>query len=86
MDVGIRELKERLSEFLDRAAKGEVIRVTDRGHPKALLGPLPGRGRLDQGMAEGWIRAAETTAPAGPVRRVRAQRRTEEALGEDRDE
>ena len=44
-DVGIRELKQRLSEYLDRAEGGEVLRVTDRGRPKAQLGPVPGRAR-----------------------------------------
>ena len=42
-DVGVRELKQRLSEYLDRAERGEVLRVTDRGRPKAVLGPLLGR-------------------------------------------
>ena len=38
-DVGVRELKQRLSEYLDRAERGELVRVTERGRPKALLGP-----------------------------------------------
>ena len=42
MEVGIRELKQHLSEYLDRAERGEVVTVTDRGVPKAVLGPLPG--------------------------------------------
>src|SRR5919198_735703 len=29
-DVGGRELKQRLSEYLDRAERGELVRVTDR--------------------------------------------------------
>ena len=37
--VGVRELKNRLSEFLRRVADGERITVTDRGRPIALLGP-----------------------------------------------
>lgn len=41
MDVGIRELKARLSEYVDRAAGGKVVRVTDRGVPRAALMPLP---------------------------------------------
>ncbi len=49
MDVGLRELKERLSELLDRASRGEVIRVTDRGRPKAILAPIPGRSMLEDG-------------------------------------
>lgn len=34
MNVGVRELKQHLSEFLDRAAAGEVVTITDRGVPK----------------------------------------------------
>lgn len=82
-DVGVRELKQHLSEYLDRAARGEQLQVTDRGRPKALLGPVPGRARLDDGIAEGWIRPGSDEAlPA--VRRVKASRRTLDALTEDR--
>lgn len=84
MDVGVRELKQRLSEFVARAAKGEVIRVTDRGEPRAILGPLPGRPRLEEGIREGWIRAASANVPRR-VARVNARLRTEQALDEDRD-
>jgi prevent-host-death family protein len=83
MDVGVRELKQHLSEYLERAAKGELIRVTDRGQPKALLGPVPGEGRLESGAKEGWIRAAEEIEP-GSVRRAAASRGVLEVLDEDR--
>jgi prevent-host-death family protein len=83
MDVGVRELKQRLSEYLDRAERGEIIRVTDRGRPKATLGPLPGRLRLEEGIAEGWITPGSGEALA-PVRRVRPTRGSAEALAEDR--
>ena len=56
MDVGVRELKANLSAWLDRAAAGEIVRITDRGVPKAILAPLPGRLHLDDGVAEGWVR------------------------------
>jgi prevent-host-death family protein len=86
MDIGVRELKQRLSELVARAAKGEVIRVTDRGEPQAILGPLPGRARLEEGLREGWIQVASKAAKAAPrrVNRVRVQVRTEVALDEDR--
>ena len=58
-DVGVRELKQHLSAFLDRAAGGELIRVTDRGAPKALLGPLPNRIDVERGIAEGWLTPAQ---------------------------
>jgi prevent-host-death family protein len=82
-DVGIRELKGRLSEYLDRAARGEVIRVTDRGRPKALLVPLPGRLRLEDGIEEGWIRPP-TGVPGGPWRRFKAKRTVSAIVAEDR--
>jgi len=86
MDVGVRELKQNLSAYLERAARGETIRVTDRGLPKAILGPVPGAARLDEGLAEGWITAPESRARAGYVRRARAAGRTDDVLAEDRGE
>ena len=82
MDVGVRELKQRLSELLDRAEQGEIIRVTDRGRPKAVLGPLPGRHKLEQGIAEGWI-AAGSRKRLGAAKRVRAEKRIADVLRED---
>lgn len=83
MDIGVRELRERLSEYLDRAERGETIRVTERGRPKALLGPLPGRLRIEEGVAEGWITPGSGRG-LGPVRRAAASMRTADALAEDR--
>jgi prevent-host-death family protein len=85
MDVGVRELKQRLSHFLNRAARGEVIRITERGRPKAVLGPLPGRVQLDEGIAEGWIRPGSDQPPA-PVRRFKSRMRLIDLLSEDRGE
>jgi prevent-host-death family protein len=87
MDVGVRELKQRLSRYLARVARGETIRVTDRGVPKAILAPLPGKARLEEGIGQGWISAprGKVAAPAR-VRRARASVRVEEALAEDRGE
>lgn len=42
--VGIRELKDRLSEYLKVAASGEVVLVTDRDRVVAELSP-PGASR-----------------------------------------
>lgn len=82
-DVGARELKGRLSEFLDRAARGKVIRVTDRGRPKALLTPLPGRLRLEEGIEEGWVRPPPAP-PRGPWHRFTASRTVSDIVQEDR--
>jgi len=82
-DVGIRELKQHLSEYLDRAERGEIVRVTDRGRPKALLGPLPGRARIVEGIEEGWITAGSGAA-LRDGRRWTARERTVDVLSEDR--
>jgi len=84
MDVGVTELKARLSEYLDRAQRGELIRVTERGKPKALLSPLPGAGRVDEGIADGWIDAGDGSPPAAPARRFRAEVSVQAMMDEDR--
>ena len=85
MDVGLRAFKKRLSEFLERAARGELIVVKDRGEPKAMIGPVPGRINLERGIAEGWIRKGNGE-PVQPVRRFKASRTIQQALRDDRGE
>lgn len=51
--VGIRELRQRASELLRRVATGEVIEITDRGRPVAMLTPLPEGRPLDRLRASG---------------------------------
>jgi prevent-host-death family protein len=62
--VGIRELKSRLSEFVDRARAGETLVVTDRGRPVAELRPLSGRTTLETLVAEGLATPARPKRPA----------------------
>ena len=84
-DVGIRELKQRLSEYLDRAERGEVLQITDRGRPKAVIGPVPGRARIEDGIRAGWITPG-TGSQLGSARRSKASRRVMDVLAEDRGE
>lgn len=70
MDVGIRDLKARLSEHLDRVAHGEVITVTSRGRRVAQIVPILGRDSLDRGLAEGWV-TRDLERPPEPVVRQR---------------
>jgi prevent-host-death family protein len=85
MNVGVRALKERLSEYLDRAARGELIVVTDRGEPKAVLGPVPGRLELERGIDEKWIRAGSGEPPR-PARRFKARVPSLAVLSADRED
>jgi len=65
--VGIRELRQNLSVYLDRVKAGEVLEVTEHGHAVALLTPLPG-----PAMAlEQFIAAGRATAAAGDLLALR---------------
>jgi prevent-host-death family protein len=86
MDVGIRELKARLSSYVERARDGETIRVTDRGRPVAILGPLPTEDLIEQGIREGWITPGNGEPPPKRWRRFKATRSIQELLDEDRGE
>ena len=86
MDVGVRELKLHLSEYLRRVAAGEVIRVTDRGVPTAVITSIGGGDPLQRGIDEGWIRPALRTDALGAAPRSRASRRVLDVLREDRGE
>lgn len=62
MTVGIRELRENLSSYIDRASSGEEIVITDRGKRVArIVGPS----KLDRLIAEG--RARPARAPKEPI-------------------
>ena len=56
--VGVRELRQSASSVLRRVAAGELIEVTDRGHPVARIVPMQRHSALDQLVAEGRAVAA----------------------------
>ena len=59
--IGVRELRQNLSVYLDRVKAGETLEVTEHGRPVARLGPNPPwqLSILDQMIADG--RAAPAT-------------------------
>ena len=56
--IGIRELRQRASDYLRRVAAGETFEVTDRGRPIALLTPIPSSSPLDRLHAAGDVEEA----------------------------
>ena len=83
--VGIRELKAKLSHYLERAAAGETIVVTARGRAKAELRPLSIDERLEQLIREGRVTPPRLSGPPRlPTRRYKGRMTIEEALAEDR--
>lgn len=55
VSVGVRELRQRASELLRMVERGEVIEITDRGRPVALLSPLPDESPLERLRAAGEV-------------------------------
>jgi prevent-host-death family protein len=86
MDVAIRELKAKLSAYIQRAAAGEHITVTDRGRPVAMLGPPIGCIDLDVAADAGWLTRATSPSGLKPVRRRSAVRPVLDVIAEDRAE
>ena len=65
--VGVRELRQNLSVYLDRVKKGEALTVTEHGAAVAILRPLPAAPTvLARLVAEG--RAAAPRAPCATCR------------------
>ncbi len=83
MDVGVRELKAKLSEYLSRVAAGEQIVVTDRGRPVARLVALEAESAVERGIAEGWIEPPRRSR-LEPTKRYGASGAVLDALDEDR--
>jgi len=67
--VGIAELRQNLSVYLRRVAKGERLVVTDRNRPVAELGPPPSTGSdLDRLIAEGRVSAPRRSTLPEPLK------------------
>lgn len=76
--VGLKVLKNKLSEYVRLAARGETVLVTDRDRvvaeivpPRGGRSPLVADALLAEVMRKGWISAptmvAEEPPPRGPV-------------------
>lgn len=73
--IGIRELRQHASVYIERVKKGEALEVTERGEVVALLSPAPKPSLYDRLVAEGkvipgqgklqeWLRANPPVADA----------------------
>ncbi len=92
MQVGVRELRQNLSVYLDRVKEGERMEVTEHGKPVALLVPLPqDDDPLDRMIAEGRVIPAtrdlgEVLRTHPPLTPVPGAKPLSQALREMRDE
>jgi prevent-host-death family protein len=67
--VGVAELRQNLSKYLRRVARGERMVVTDRNRPVAELGPVNRGATLDRLIAEGKV--APPSRPARDLRPIK---------------
>jgi prevent-host-death family protein len=88
--VGVRELRQNLSVYLDRVKTGETLEVTEHGHPVARLGPRPAEPmtRIERLIAEGRATAAtgDLSALGPPLRSAEGTASLTEILLRMRDE
>jgi prevent-host-death family protein len=68
--VGIRELRQNLSQYLERVAAGERFEVTERNLPVTILAPLPGRSSARERLiAAGRSCRPDSISPSSDLRR-----------------
>ena len=80
MEVGIRALRDRLSEFVERVRAGEELVVTDRGRAVARLVPMDHVGALDGLIRVGLVEPAPVSMRGRPARRVPADGRVSDLI------
>ena len=72
--VGVRELKNRLSEYLRRTKQGEEVIITERGKPIALIQPIESVEQpvsLESRLAKLATQGIVTLPSHKPLKRVR---------------
>ena len=93
--VGLKILKNKLSEYVRLAASGETILVTDRDHVVAeIVPPQPGRSYdvgdalLADAVRQGWLRPPSLPRGGGPPPRrpVQPWAALERELAKDRED
>lgn len=86
--VGVRELRQNLSQYLKRVTAGERFEVTERNLPVAILAPLPGRSSaLERLVATGRLVPARLDlAELGPPPERPCEITLSAALAEQRQE
>jgi prevent-host-death family protein len=83
--VGVRELRQHASRYLDRVKAGETVEITERGRLVALLVPPgPAAGARDRLIATG--RLLPGSGPLRPPPRVRATEEIAVVLAELRED
>jgi prevent-host-death family protein len=71
-EVGIRQLRDHLSRYLNQVRGGAELTITDHGRAVARIVPVDQPRLLDQLIEEGQVTPASQTDRTRPRRRIRA--------------
>lgn len=89
-EVGVRELRQNLSVYLNRVKEGESLRVTEFGRAVALLTPLP---KKEMNVFERMVAEGKATPPTKSLTDIRLPKpgppglpRSEDILAELRED
>ena len=83
MEVGVRELRNHLSRYLDRVRDGNELIVTDRGHAIARVVPVGSERMLDRLIAEGIVTPAREPRSPAP-KPIKTKSTVSDLVGEQR--
>jgi prevent-host-death family protein len=83
MEVGVRELRDHLSRYLDQVRDGTEVVVTDRGQAIARVVPVGPEGILDRLVAEGLVTRARR-AKRRIIKPIRTKGTVSDLVGEQR--
>jgi prevent-host-death family protein len=84
-EVGIRELKNGLSKYIERVRAGEEVIVTDRGRPVARLSSVDATDvRLAELVAAGIVRAPTSRQRHRPDHRIQAKGSVSDLVADQR--
>ena len=64
--IGVRELRQRASEYLRRVEAGETFKVTNRGRPVAILSRIPDASPLERLRSAGELMEAQGSMDDAP--------------------
>jgi prevent-host-death family protein len=83
-EVGVRELHDRLSEYLEKVEEGVELVVTRRGRPVARITPLEGERPFEELVRRGLIRLPERPKRKAVKARVKAKGSVSDLVKEQR--
>lgn len=83
-EVGIRELRNHLSKYLDRVRAGEELVVTDRGTAVARILPMDEPRPFDRLVRDGLVEPAPSMARQRPSRRAKTKETVSDLVADQR--